>query len=169
MTQMPELHNTHEEDESLLPQLREPLKYTIFLIEDDDIDKNDIIRVLQRSPYVHNVHWFRSGDELLEHFTVSGFYADSTLRRIPSMILLDLHIPGIDGMSLLQRLKENPATADIPVVIVSGDTSAEATAGAMRLRANAYVSKPLKLAQIHEVMTTGWGWPIYDTGKLPQA
>lgn len=134
-------------------------KFTIFLVEDDSGDRNIIIQTLQRSPFVHNVHWFDSGDRMLKHFVHEGYYSGAFAQHIPTLILLDVRLPGTDGMEILRRLKENPLTSGIPVVMVTGHVSDDQAAAALKLKANAYIGKPLHLDRIHEVMRKGWSWP----------
>jgi chemotaxis family two-component system response regulator Rcp1 len=134
-------------------------QYTVFLVEDDADDRRQIAEVLERSPYIHNIHHFGNADALKKHFAQEGYYTDPVLRRIPALILLDLHMPGTGGMDFLRELKGNPLTRDIPVIIITGDSSPWCTQEAFELQASAYVSKPVHLDYIHEVIHTGSGWP----------
>ena len=142
----------------------EGTKYTVFLVEDDSTDRNIILQTLQRSPYVHNVHWFDSGDLMLRHFVHEGYYNGNVLQNIPTMVLLDVALPGTDGMEVLKRLKENPLTCEIPVVMISGNVTDTAARAAFKLKANGFIPKPLHLERVHEVMFTGWGWPTPPFG-----
>jgi CheY-like chemotaxis protein len=139
-------------------------KYTVFLVEDDSMDRNIILQTLQRSPFVHNVHWFETGDRMLKHFVHEGYYSGNIIHNIPTLVLLDVALPGIDGMEILRRLKENPLTCEIPVVMVSGNATESQTLAAFRLKANAFISKPLHLDRVHEVMFKGWSWPTPPEG-----
>jgi CheY-like chemotaxis protein len=134
-------------------------KYTIFLVEDDYSDRDDIVRLLARSQRVHNVHWFVSGDDMLKNFVSEGYFNRTLIHNIPTLIMLDITIPGTDGLEVLKRLKDNPLTKDIPVVIITGATTDEKITAAFRNHANAFISKPLSLERIHEVMFTGNSWP----------
>jgi len=169
MTETPEgRENTAHKTLSRLFGLNEAEKkrrqYTVFLVEDNPDDQEFILRTLTRSPYIYNVHCFQNGTQLIGHIAREGYYAGSLIHTLPTMILLDLHLPGPSGMDVLRELKDHPLTADIPVVIVTGDVSQESAMEAFRLKANAYIAKPLHLDHIHEVMNTGWGWP---TGQKP--
>lgn len=137
----------------------EVAKYTIFLVEDDSLDRNTILQTLQRSPFVHNVHWFDTGDRMLKHFVHEGYYSGNLIQNIPTLVLLDVALPGIDGMEILRRLKENPLTTEIPVAMITGNVSESQAQAAYRLKANAFIQKPLHLDRVHEVMFTGWSWP----------
>lgn len=138
---------------------KETHRYTIFMVEDDSDDRNIMLQTLTRSPFVHNVHWFESGDQMLEHFMHEGYYSGTLIHHIPTLVLLDLSIPGTDGMEILKKLKENPLTNDIPVIIVTGNVCDKMAQEAFDLQANAFIGKPLHLDRVHEVMLTGWSWP----------
>lgn len=142
---------------------RKPGQYTVFLVEDDPDDKTRMLLTLRRSPYIHNVHCFENAEALKRHFAEEGYYGARLITHIPTLILLDIHMPGASGLELLRELKENPLTAGIPVVMVSGDVSGERVQDALRLKANAYVAKPVHLDRIHDVIYTGRSWP--DDGR----
>ena len=134
-------------------------KYNVFLVEDDPDDRMLALKTLRRSQYIQDIHCFKSGDKLIEHFVNEGYYSGNLMRYIPSIVLLDIHVPGTSGIEILKKLKEHPVTNDIPVIIITVDDSSEMVQQARTLQANAFVTKPLNLEQIHQVIYTGWGWP----------
>ena len=84
--------------------------------------------------------------------------------RQPDLLLLDMHLPDIDGMDLLRHLKADDHTAGIPVLVLSADATRERIERAMTEGAAGYLSKPLNLAElltrIDELLTqveTRWG------------
>jgi CheY-like chemotaxis protein len=148
------------------PKSEDVRKFTVLLVEDDRSDCEEILRMLRKSPYVHNVVTFENGDRLLKHIdeTVGqpgGAEPEPGARLGPhaALIMLDISLPGLDGMQILQRLKENPATHGIPVVMITGQASDRKVESAFKLQADAYIEKPVQLQRLHEVLLTGWSWP----------
>lgn len=134
-------------------------QYTVFLVEDDPDDRRQATQILRKSPYIYNIHCFDNGDKLIQHFICEGYYSAHLMRHIPTLIMLDIHMPGSNGLDILKSLKEHPLTQNIPIIILTGDTSHETALNAYRAQANAFIAKPLNLDHVHEVIYTGWGWP----------
>lgn len=133
-------------------------KSTIFVVEQNADDRNSILRALRESPFVGRVHWFRTGDRMLRFFGHDRYY-DDFVARAPFLILMDANISGTPALKILQQLKKNPLTAYIPAAIVSRGWSDAVRERAYRLRASAYIPKPVSLGRIHDVMLTGKSWP----------
>jgi DNA-binding NtrC family response regulator len=139
---------------------RDKRKYTIFLVEDDSGDRNMMLHTLQRSPLVHNVHWFDSGDNMMNHFQHEEYYRDLLADPGgPLLVILDIRIPGTDGMGILKLLKDEKNTVDIPVIMMTGAPTEKLSAESYKLGAGACIAKPVDLERIHEVMLTGQSWP----------
>jgi CheY-like chemotaxis protein len=127
-------------------------KFTVFLVEDDSDDRRQAFQELIKSPYIQNVHCFESGDKMIEHFIAEGYYSGNLIRYLPTLIVLDIHIPGNNGIEILRELKNHPLTDNIPVIILTGDTSDELELEAYKFKANAFVTKPLDLKQVHKII-----------------
>lgn len=136
----------------------EAVNYTVFLVEDDTEQRGHMLQTLQRSPFIHNVHWFNDGDAMLRHFVQEGYCTGRVLHQIPTIVLLNTSLPGTSGMDILRRLKENPATSGVPVVLLCEEYSDGLASDAQRLRAAALLVKPLSLARVHEVLQNGSSW-----------
>lgn len=134
-------------------------QYTVFLVEDDFDDRKLTEQTLKKSPFIYNVHSFENGEKLIEHFVKEGFYSSNLTHHLPLMIMLDIHLPGTSGLDVLKKLKQHPLTADIPVIILTGDLSNKAAINAYKSQANAFIVKPLNLDHVHEVIYKGDGWP----------
>lgn len=147
-----------EEMDMGIPRLNLP-QYSVFLVEDNADDRAETMRVLRRSPYVQFVHTFSSADQLKQHLTEKGYFDGTRDQDDPTLILLDIYLPGTTGIELLSEMKANPHTSRIPIIILTGASSKEVAQAAQNLHANAYATKPINLEDIHEVIDTGSGWP----------
>ena len=95
----------------------------------------------------------REGHRVLEATTVdSGL--EVVLKDQPDLVLLDIMLPGRDGFSLLEELVSTPATTDIPVVLLTAKTSAEARARGWEAGASGYITKPFTPAMLNETVRT---------------
>ncbi|TAL28023.1 MAG: PAS domain S-box protein [Alphaproteobacteria bacterium] len=137
-------------------------QYTVFLVDDSPDDRSLAVETLKRSPYIYNIHCFNSSEELAIHCSSGGGYSGNRVHFLPTIILLDIHMPKVSGMDLLLDLKKNPLTKDIPVVMLTNDASPETAEAAHRLGASACVLKPVRLDRIHEVICAGSAWHDND-------
>lgn len=150
--------------EELLPDRPQPTavheEWTIFLVDDDYDDVQLALRILKQSPRVQKIVCVRDGISLFSELETNQFYADDGIKR-RGMIMLDIHMPGLDGLSLLEQLRSNPFTQSIPVVMITGDSEQRKLHKSYMLNANAYISKPFgeeHLDNIHAVFDRGSGW-----------
>jgi two-component system response regulator len=143
--------------DSVVPRENMP-RYTVLVVEDDADDRLEISRVLKKSPYVKHIQSFTTADKLKAFLAEQGYFREGA-RPSETLVLMDIYLPGTTGIELLSEMKLNPATASIPIIIVTGESSKEVVQAAHNLKANAYVTKPIRLEDIHEVMDTGSGWP----------
>lgn len=134
-------------------------QYTVLLVEDDLDDEQQAVYMLRKSPFIYNINCFKTCDDLLRYF--AGIDSDSgdPIRHIPTLIMLDIHVPGANGLETLKNLKEHPLTKNIPIIILTGDSSDKTMLDAYKLKANAFITKPLNLEHVHEVIYKGWSWP----------
>ncbi len=133
-------------------------RYTIFVVEDNADDRMEITKTLKKSPYVKHIQTFPTADKLKKHLIENDYFKEGA-RHPETLVLMDVYLPGTTGIELLSEMKLHPATGNIPIIIVTGDTSKEVVQAAHNLKANAYITKPVKLEDVHEVMDTGSGWP----------
>ncbi|HEY5896149.1 MAG TPA: response regulator, partial [Burkholderiales bacterium] len=91
----------------------------ILLAEDNPADAEMTLRALRRRNLVNHVHWVKDGAEALEFVFRTGAYANRDGARAPKLILLDIKMPKVDGIEVLRRLKQDPATRAIPVVVMT--------------------------------------------------
>lgn len=117
--------------------------HTTILVVDDEPDDLFLIRAAFRAAAVSSrVLTLGSGDEAVACLKGEGIYADRALYPYPDFILTDLKMPGLDGFGLLQYLKQNPESATIPTVVLSGSSDNDDILRAHLLGANSYHVKP---------------------------
>lgn len=131
----------------------------VFLVEDDPDDCMLNKKRLEASDSVKEVIAFPNGDALITYMKDAGFQDRSVMCMIPTMIIVDLNMPKMDGFEILHELKSDPFLQDIPVVVVSGDPSYANIKRAHSLRADAFFSKPLNVYNIQSFFSKAWQWP----------
>lgn len=135
--------------------------WTVFVVDDDVDDLALNRRVLEKSPHIEDVVCVSSADRLFAELHARYFFYDVPHSPPNSMIVLDIHMPGTDGICLLEQLKSSPYTEKIPVIIVSGDDRTRNIQDVHDLNACGFLTKPLyaeNLENIHAVMEKGRDW-----------
>ena len=108
----------------------------VVLIEDDPNDAELILRVLRKNHLANSIVHLKDGAEALQYL-----FAHGALN--PKMILLDLKLPKVNGIEVLQRLKSEEATRDVPVVVLTSSRENGDLQHAYDLGVNSYVAKPI--------------------------
>jgi CheY-like chemotaxis protein len=114
-------------------------KVTILLAEDDDGHATLIRRNLQRTRLAAAVVRLRDGQEVLDHFARRPENAFD----IPTLLLLDISMPKLDGVEVLRRMKANPATRAVPIYMLTTTDNPLEIDRCFELGCNAYVTKPV--------------------------
>ena len=91
----------------------------ILLVEDNPDDLELTVRALRKAHLANHIHVARDGAEALEFIFGEGRYADRDTSDMPKLILLDLKLPLVDGLEVLQRIKADPRTFAIPTVVLT--------------------------------------------------
>jgi two-component system response regulator len=115
----------------------------ILLIEDSDLDAEITIRALRKSNVAENIVRLDDGAEALDFLFGNGDYADRNTAHKPKLILLDLKMPKVDGIEVLEKIKANPDTSRIPVVVLTSSREDPDIDKCYRLGANSYIVKPV--------------------------
>lgn len=123
----------------------------ILLAEDRDADAELTLRAFQRSDITHEIVLVRDGEEALDYLFARGRYSDRNMDAMPKMILLDLNLPKVDGLEVLRRIKADPRTYLLPVIILTSSTEESDLVSSYGLGANSYVRKPVDFMQFIEV------------------
>ncbi len=91
----------------------------ILLVEDNPDDEALTLRALNKSKVANKIDVVRDGAEALEYLFCTGAYADRDPLDLPQVILLDLKLPKVDGLEVLRRIRSEPRTHMLPVVILT--------------------------------------------------
>ena len=112
----------------------------------------------------HDPHQ-ESGDgaEALDYIFAAGKYAGRDNSRTPTVILLDLKLPRLDGLGVLRRLREDPRTTHVPVVILTSSSQDADIVASYQLGANSYVRKPVEFGELTDTVSrVGQYWMMLN-------
>jgi two-component system, response regulator len=112
----------------------------ILLVEDSPDDAELAVRAFEKAGVPCHIVVARDGIQALDYLLAPGPF-EAPHREVPSLVLLDLNLPRLDGLEVLRRLREDPRTRAVPVVVMSSSGQEEDVASSYRLGANAYVRK----------------------------
>lgn len=115
----------------------------ILLVEDSTDDAELIKRVLLSLNLKNNIIWLKDGQEVLDYVFCEGDYEARRFEFKPRLILLDLKLPKLSGIEVLEILKSNPDTHNIPVVMMTSSRENNDLKKCYELGANSYVIKPI--------------------------
>ena len=135
----------------------------ILLVEDNDDDVELTLRALRRNRVANSVDVVRDGAEALEYLFATGAYAARDVRDTPNLVLLDLKLPKVGGLEVLERLRADPRTRRLPVVILTSSNVESDLARSYDLGANSYIRKPVDFAQFMEAVNQlGLYWLVLN-------
>jgi len=140
----------------------------ILLVEDNPDDVELTLRALRKNNITNEVVMVSDGAEALDYLFCRGAYANRPAGELPLVILLDLKLPKVDGLQVLQRIREDERTQFLPVVILTSSNEESDLANGYRLGANSYIRKPVDFSQFTEVVRQlGLYWLILNEAPPP--
>ena len=125
----------------------------ILLIEDNPDDAELTMRALKKQNLANNMVWLKNGALALDFLFGRGNYEGRNSLDTPKLVLLDLNLPKVGGLEVLQQLKSDPRTKKIPVVVLSSSTQDRDILRTYDLGVNSYVSKPVQFEEFSRVVT----------------
>ena len=135
----------------------------ILLVEDSDEDAELAIRALKQKKLANDLFRVKDGAEALDFIFATGTYSARNGQPKPRVVLLDLKLPKVDGMEVLRRLKEDPETRAIPVVMLTSSKEDRDLEAAYRLGVNSYIVKPVEFDKfVAAVETLGFYWALLN-------
>jgi two-component system, response regulator len=115
----------------------------ILLVEDNETDAELCIDALRKEHLANELVWLKDGAEALDFIFRRGLYVERDVSSQPSLILLDLRMPKVDGIEVLKEVKSDERTKSIPVIVLTSSTEDPDLQECYRLGANSFVSKPV--------------------------
>jgi two-component system response regulator len=124
----------------------------ILLVEDNPDDVELTLHAFRKNNVTNGLYVVRDGIEALDFIFATGNYARRSAEQSPRVILLDLKLPKVDGLEVLRRLKSDPRTQHIPVVMLTSSAEERDIAKSYHVGANSYIVKPVDYDQFVDVI-----------------
>jgi two-component system, response regulator len=138
----------------------------ILLVEDSETDAEMTRRALKKIGLTNEILWLKDGQEALDYVFRQGAF-EHRAKHSPKLILLDLKMPRVDGIEVLQQIKKSEETRMIPVVMLTSSAEERDIVKSYELGVNSYLVKPVEFDQfVEEVSKVGCYWAILN--KIPQ-
>jgi len=137
----------------------------IMLVEDNPDDEELTLRALRKAKIANQVFVARDGTEALDFLFGTGKHAGREPLTMPAVVLLDLKLPKLNGIDVLNRMRADPRTKLVPVVVLTSSSEEEDMLKSYRSGANSYVRKPVESsAFINAVTELGMYWVLRNEG-----
>jgi CheY-like chemotaxis protein len=130
----------------------EPASHTVLLIEDTTDDALLMQRALAKSGVGKSVHVAGSGKEAIEYLTGTGPFSNRKAYPLPELVLLDLQLPEMHGLKVLEWIRCQPQFRSTVVVVLSSSRRAGDVQLAYRLGVNSYLLKPASLDALYQMV-----------------
>ncbi len=115
----------------------------LLLVEDDPQDEKLALRALAKMHIANKIDVTRDGPEALDYLFCQGQFSDRNPEEYPAVVLLDIRLPKLNGLEVLEQIRSDPRTRNLPVVLLTSSDDAGDVRDGYRLGANSYVRKPL--------------------------
>lgn len=135
----------------------------ILLVEDSPQDLELTLRALKKANLANHIQVARDGAEAIEFIFGEGVFEGRKIENGPKVILLDLKLPKVDGLEVLQRIKGDPRTRTIPVVVLTSSREQKDVVESYRLGVNSYIVKPVNFESFATaVQEMGFYWLLLN-------
>lgn len=134
--------------------MKENNQQPLLIIEDSDEDFAALSRMISKAQITNPIYRCEDGEEALEFLYREGEYEDESLSPRPSLIVLDLNLPGTDGREVLAELKQDKDLQMIPVVIFSTSSNPKDIDACYRYGISGYLVKPMDVQRLNQLVQT---------------
>lgn len=140
----------------------------ILLVEDNPDDVDLTLYAFEKCNLGNPVVVARDGKEALDYLYGTGAYTERDTSELPMLVLLDLKLPKIDGLEVLQRMRSEPLTRFLPVVVLTSSNEQEDMIQSYSIGVNSYVRKPVDFVEFTQaVQQLGLYWLILNESPKP--
>jgi CheY-like chemotaxis protein/DNA-binding XRE family transcriptional regulator len=138
----------------------------VLLVEDDPDDVELTLRAFRKARFTNHVQVVGDGAQALDYIFARKTSAGRRAATIPQIILLDLHLPKVSGLAVLERLKADPRTRHIPVIILTVSNDSAIIAECDRLGADNFIVKPVDFQRLSKATPLlNLNWALLKPGK----
>jgi CheY-like chemotaxis protein len=135
----------------------------ILLVEDNPDDVELTLRAFNKNDISNKVIVVENGSEALDYLFGKGIYKERKITDLPTLIMLDLKLPQINGLEVLKVIRQNEITKLLPVVILTSSSQEKDIAESYKLGANSYIRKPVDFKEFSEVVKLlGLYWLLWN-------
>ncbi len=120
--------------------------HSIFIVDDDPDDRESIRDAFLENKHHQDYVFMHNGEQLINHFN------DAMKKKQPSLILLDLNMPGMDGRDVLKEIKTNNDLKVIPIVVITTSSSTKDRETSYKLGANCFITKPNSYTELVDLV-----------------
>ncbi|WP_420582605.1 response regulator [Reichenbachiella sp.] len=136
----------------------------IVLVEDNPNDAEITIRSLKKHHLANKLVWLKDGVEALDFLFARNEYKNRDVKNLPRVIFLDLKLPKIDGIEVLEEIRKNEITKKIPVVVLTSSKEEQDVMKTYDLGVNSYIVKPVEFENFAKAIAeVGFYWLITNT------
>jgi two-component system response regulator len=141
-----------------------PSPVEILLVEDDPSDAELTLDALKKSKLANKIYAARDGEEALDFLFCRGSFSDRQFEQAPRLVLLDLKLPKVDGLEVLQAVKLDPRTKSIPIIVLTSSQEDRDLVKGHQLGVSSYIQKPVNFSEFQDVVRQlGMYWLLVDS------
>jgi two-component system response regulator len=127
------------------------------------------LHALQKSKLANRVQLARDGEEALDFLFCRGIFSNRRIESAPRLVLLDLKLPKVDGLQVLQEVKRDVRTRAIPIIVLTSFREERDLVSSYRLGVNSYIQKPVNFGEFQDVVQQmGLYWLLLNS-RPPEA
>ena len=130
------------------------ISQSVLVVEDSDEDFSALARVMKKCSVINPIYRCIDGDEALDFLYHQGEYDNPEVVPRPSIILLDLNLPGTDGREVIDQVKQDDDLKTIPIVVLTTSSNPKDIKTCYQFGVNAYMQKPIGIEKLQKTIET---------------